>query len=595
MEKKIADWYDSAPNLPTIFFDQAKKLADTPFLWAKNTSKNSWESLSWSQVADRISSLAKGLEANGVKAGDRVILLSENRPEWLIADIAIMSIGAISVPSYTTNTAEGHLHVINDSGAKVAIVSTDSLLKNFLPAAGGTDCALVISIEKPKKAPAQGIQIKNWQQIIGEGKKIAGDIPARARDLKRGDTCCIIYTSGTGGVPAGVMLSHGAIICNCKGAHDALTQLPNFGNEQEVFLSFLPLSHSYEHTAGMFFPIGSGSQIYYAESIDKLVSNLAEVQPTIVTSVPRLYESIRGRVLRGAEKTGGLKEKMLHKAIALGSKKYEDAAAMSLGDKILNFLLDKLVRKKVQARFGGRLKAFVSGGAPLNYDVGLFFLSLGLRVLQGYGQTETAPVVSVNLPRKNNLRTVGPPLIDVKVKIAEDGEILVGGELVMNGYWKNPDKTAQVLKDGWVHTGDIGKFNEDGFLMITDRKKDIIVNSGGDNISPQRVEGIICLEGEIAQCMVYGDQRPHLVAAIVPDFDLLKDQGVDINDDKAVNAAIKSALNKANQELSVIERVRKHILIRDPFSVDNAMMTPSMKIRRHVIMENYGDELKSLY
>ena len=355
------------------------------------------------------------------------------------------------------------------------------------------------------------------------------------------------------------------------------------------------MSHSYEHTAGQFFPIGSGSQIYYAEGIDKLLNNLAEVQPTIMTSVPRLYESIRGKVLQNAAKTGGAKEKLLHKALELGTKAYEDPKSLSLIDKIYNAILDKLVRKKVQARFGGRLKAFVSGGAPLNYDVGVFFLALGLRVLQGYGQTETAPVVSVNIPSNNKLHTVGPPMLDVEVKIAEDGEILVGGELIMNGYWNNPEKTASTLVNGWVHTGDIGKFDEDGFLMITDRKKDILVNSGGDNISPQRVEGIICLEPEIAQCMVYGDKRPHLVAALVPDYEVLRSRGIKADDEEAVNATLKEALGRANQALSVIERVRKHVWIKEAFSIDNAMMTPSMKIRRHVIIENYGDEITSLY
>ncbi|WP_420549857.1 AMP-dependent synthetase/ligase [Curvivirga sp.] len=590
-----AKQYDDALNLPSLFFDKADEMADTPFLWSKNIAKRIWESMSWPQVARDVQNLAKGLEAQGVKAGDRVLLLSENRPEWLIADIAIMCLGAITVPSYTTNTTENHLHVINDSGAKVAIVSTDALLQKFVPAAAASECNTIISIEKPSKKPAQGLQVKNWQAVLNEGRKIESDIRERAKDLKRSDTCCIIYTSGTGGVPAGVMLSHGAIICNCKGAHDALAELPNFGNEQEVFLSFLPLSHSYEHTAGQFFPIGAGAQIYYAEGIDKLLNNLAEVQPTIMTAVPRLYENIRGKVLRNAEKTGGLKEKLLMNALELGARHYEAPKSMSLGQKLFNILLDKLVRKKVQARFGGRLKAFVSGGAPLNYDVGLFFIALGLRVLQGYGQTETAPVVSVNRPVKNKLRTVGPALVDVDIKIAEDGEILIGGELCMNGYWNNPEKTASAMKDGWVHTGDIGKLDEDGYLMITDRKKDIIVNSGGDNLSPQRVEGIICLENEIAQCMVYGDRRPHLVAAIVPDFEALSEKGIDTNDDEAVNNAIKAAITRANNELSVIEKVRKFVLIKEAFSVENAMMTPSMKIRRHVIVENYGEELEALY
>lgn len=592
--------YENVKNLPSMFFDQAARLKSAPFLWSKKD--NEWRSHSWSSVADDISRLSRALRAKGVKAGDRVLLLSENRPEWLIADLAIMSAGAITTPAYTTNTESDHLHILNDSGAKVAIVSTAKLAKRFLPAAVQAGLDLVVAVEEPDSRPGQSLHIETWADMLALGESQPDDVMQVVDGLQRSDTCCIIYTSGTSGTPNGVMLSHGAMIANAMGAEDVLQHLPGYGEAPEVFLSFLPLSHSYEHTAGQFVPIAWGAQIYYAESIDKLVANIGEVRPTIMVSVPRLYETIRGRVLKGAEQAGGLKEKMLHKAIELGAKEYQDPASLTFMERLINRILDKLVRAKVSKRFGGRLKAFVSGGGPLNYDVGLFFLALGLRVLQGYGQTESAPVVAVNRCDMNDLCTVGPPMKGVEVKIAEDGEILVRGELVMNGYWKQPEKTAETVIDGWLHTGDIGEIDEKGCLKITDRKKDIIVNSGGDNISPQRVEGILCLEAEIEQCMVYGDNRSHLVAAIVPGQEFKETwcaehnvAAEELEGNKAFKSAVQDAVDRANKKLSVIERIRRFHLVLDPFSVENEMLTPSMKIRRHVVKHTYGKALNDLY
>ena len=592
--------YDSIKNLPDMFFKQADQFGDAPFLWTKRDG--AWQSQSWKDVESKITALSRGLRANGLAPGDRVLVLSENRPAWFVSDLAIMSAGAITVPAYTTNTVEDHLHVLTDSGARVAIISGPKLAKNFMPAAVQAGVDLVITMDPIDHKPAQSVEVRTWDEVLAQGRSQPDDVRDIVSGLKRSDTCCLIYTSGTGGTPNGVMQSHGSILCNCKGAEDVLKHLPGYGQETEIFLSFLPLSHSYEHSAGQFVPIGFGGQIYYAESIEKLVANIEEVRPTIMVSVPRLYENIRGRVLRGAEQAGGLKQKMLLKALDLGQRRYEQNP-MSLMDRLLDRLLDKLVRKKVQGRFGGRLKTFVSGGAPLNYDVGVFFLSIGLRVLQGYGQTESGPVIAVNRCELNNLRTVGPPMTDVEVKIAEDGEILCRGELVMNGYWNKPEKTAEVLKDGWLHTGDVGHLDENGYLKITDRKKDIIVNSGGDNISPQKVEGILCLEPEIGQCMVYGDQKPNLVAAVVPDEEFLAGwrkknsipAGEAIADHPELRRAISDAIERTRGKLNVIERVRKFMIIEEPFSIDNAMMTPSLKIRRHIIRQAYGDQLEALY
>ena len=587
--------YDTVPNLPTLFFDQAEKYETQPFLWAKQ--EDDWRSLSWGKTAETIARVAQGLTAVGVAPGDRVILVSENRPEWMIADIAIMAIGAVAVPAYITNTKANHRHIISDSGAKCAIVSTAALAKPLLEAGAEAGLETVISLEASIAAP-DGITVHLWDNLIAAAKEVPETIITAARDLDRGALAAIIYTSGTGGEPTGVMLSHGNMICNAMGADDFLREVDGFEDGKEVFLSFLPLSHSYEHTVGQFVPISVGAQVYYAEGLDKLAANISEVRPTIMTAVPRLYESLRGRILKGAEKAGGLKQQMLMKAIELGTKRYEAPNGLGFADRMVDAALDKLVRKKVAERFGGRLKAFVSGGAPLNYDVGVFFTSLGLQVLQGYGQTESAPVVSVNRPGMNDMTTVGPPLKGVEVKIAEDGEILVRGELVMLGYWGLEERTASTVKDGWLHTGDIGELDAKGRIRITDRKKDIIVNSGGDNISPQRVEGILALEQEIGQVMVHGDKRPHLVALIAPDPDWSKEwcrAHSETAESEAYRKAISAAVDRANEALTVIEKVRRFALADEPFSVDNKMMTPSMKIRRHIIKDTYLDRLEALY
>ena len=585
--------YDSLTSLPAMFFANTAEIGDRPFLWAKRDGD--WRPTTGSNARNQAAALTNALISLGVSKGDRVALVAESRPEWMIADIAIMATGGIAVPAYTTNQVSDHVHVLRDSGAKGAIVSGPALAKNLLPAAAEAGLDFIVAMEPLTEAP-DGIAIHLWDDVIAAH---GGDAPD-ASGVARTDTSCLIYTSGTGGVPKGVMLSHGAIISNCKGAYDLLL---NLGLDDEKFLSFLPLSHSYEHTAGLMFPLSIKAQIYYAEGVDKLAANMEEVSPTIMTAVPRLYETMHGRIVRGVQQKGGLSEKLFMKAVETGRKKYE-GKRLGLGEALLDPLLTKLVRKKVAGRFGGRLKAMVSGGAPLNYDIGTFFKALDVPLLQGYGQTESAPIISCNLPHRNKIHTVGPKFVDVDLKIAEDGEILIKGELVMQGYWNMPDATAEAITDGWLHTGDIGEIDEDGYLMITDRKKDIIVNSGGDNIAPQRIEGFLTLQPEIAQAMVYGDRKPHLVALIVPDPDFMADWAkangkpkdvTALAEDEDFRSAIAAAIDRVNEDLSVIERVRRFIVVAEAFSIENEMMTPSMKIRRHVIKDRYGDALEALY
>ncbi len=586
-----------SPNLVAMFFRQAAARGDAPFLWRKQEGE--WKSTSWSEAARAVSALSKALGALGIEPGDRVALISESRPEWPIADLAIMAARAISVPAYVTNGIEDHRHVLGDSGAKAVIVSSARLAEKVLPAAlqaGTVDFA--ISFEDIGDTET-GIPVRRLADLLDEHGD--GEDP-EIESIERDRTACLIYTSGTGGAPKGVMLSHAAILCNCCGATEILKPLRL---DDEVFLSFLPLSHSYEHTAGLFFPIMIGAQIYYAEGLDRLAQNMEEVSPTVMTAVPRLYESMHDRIRRGIRQTGGRAETLFEKTVALGRKRYETPDALTLGDRLFDKALDLLVRRKVRGRFGGRLKAMVSGGAPLNYEVGAFFTALGVQLLQGYGQTESAPIVSCNPPWRNKIATVGIPLEGVEVRIAEDGEIVVRGDLVMQGYWNRPEESAETVVDGWLHTGDIGEFDEDGHLRITDRKKDIIVNSGGDNISPQRVEGMLNSRMEIGQSMVIGDRRPHLVALIVPDETFAKGWAAqngradasleELTADEDFRKEIAAAIDETNKSLSVIERVRRFTLTAEPFTIDNAMMTPTLKIRRHVIRERYDSELNRLY
>ncbi|MSO88397.1 MAG: long-chain fatty acid--CoA ligase [Rhodospirillaceae bacterium] len=590
--------YDRLVNLPKLFFDQADRLGDKLFLWAKRDGR--FVGRSWKETAAEVSSLSRGLRALGIGVGDRVVLVCENRPEWLIADIAIMAAGAVSVPAYVTNTSDDHFHILNNSGAKAAIVSTAALAERLLPAAARIkDLNCVVTLE-PADAGKSGVRLRAWKDLVSLGERQPDDVRERVGRIKRNELSCIIYTSGTGGLPKGVALSHGSMISNCKGAYKLLLEL---GLSDEVFLCFLPLSHSYEHTAGMFFPTSIGAQIYYS-SAETLAQDMVEVRPTIMTAVPRLYESLHQRIRRGVDRERGLKRALFEKALELGTRRLERPESLTLGDRLIDLVVDKLVRNKVRGRFGGRLKALVSGGAPLSYDIGLFFTSLGLLLLQGYGQTEAAPVVSCNPPSRVKLRTVGPPLCDVEVKIAEDGEILVRGELVMQGYWNDPAATASTIRDGWLHTGDIGVVDSDGYIQITDRKKDIIVNSGGDNVSPARVESALTLQAEIAQAYVHGDRHPYLVGLLVPDADFAENWAKANNrskdlaalaNDRDFHAAMDAVVERVNKTLSLIERVRRFALATEPFTVANGQMTPSLKIRRHAIRKSYGERLEALY
>ena len=587
------------PNLVAMFFTRAREKGDAPFLWAKD--KGQWRSISWHEAARQVARLAAALKRLGLDPGDRVMLVSENRPEWLISDLAIMAAGCVTVPTYTTNTDRDHQHIVDDSGARAVIVSTQKLARTLLPAAiRSNSCEHVVGIEALPGGQTGNVAFHDWAALI-EAETADIEACAESANFKRGDLACIIYTSGTGGAPRGVMQHHGAILHNVEGCIDIISV--DFGWDDEIFLSFLPPSHAYEHSGGQMFPIGLGAQIYYSEGLEKLASNIEEVRPTIMIVVPRLFEVLRQRILKAVEKQGKLTNYLMKRALDIGARQY--AGSMPLWDRPMDFILGKTLRPKIGARFGGRVKAMVSGGAPLNPDVGLFFQAMGITLLQGYGQTESAPVISCNRPKAGiKMDTVGPPMKNTEVRIAEDGEILVRGELVMKGYWRNPAQTEKALQDGWLHTGDVGHLDEAGRIVITDRKKDLIINDKGDNVSPAKVEGMLTLQPEIVQAMVVGDRRPYLVGLLVPDPEWTaewarangKAEGAaQLRKDPDYLRALGAAVDRVNADLSVIEKVRRFILADEPFAVENEQLTPSIKIRRHVIRQVYGERLDALY
>ena len=556
--QRLPDW----PNLATMMFDRARRWGPRPML--RHHEAGTWHTVSWAAFARRTASVARGLRAAGVQAGDRVLLVSDSRPEVPIVEVALMAIRAVPVPGYTTNTPEDHAHLLLDSGARVAIASSVALAERILQGAklvGGLDTLFCME-------PGAGVPFGPLQDDAAGPE----DIAQEAAGIPPGALACLIYTSGTSGLPRGVMLPHRAILSNIKGVAGLAEPLRL---NEATYLSYLPLSHSYEHTVGQFMLTAFGATIAYGRGVEHLVADMASIRPTILTVVPRILEVSRSRLLLQMARETPFKRRLFDRALAIGLRRLD--GTLTFADRLIDPALNTLVRSKVRARFGGRLRALVSGGARLDPEVGRFFEALGLPVLQGYGQTEAGPVVSVNPPGAARNRSVGVPLNGVQVRIAEDGEILVRGDLVMDGYWNQPDATAGALQAGWLHTGDVGVL-EDGYLTITDRKKDIIVLSGGDNVSPSRIEGLLMAEAEIAQAVITGEGQAGLSALVVP---------ADGHDARTVGAAVA----RVNAGLSVTERIRRHALV-PPFTIENGLLTPSQKIKRAAVVRMHRDRLR---
>jgi len=559
-------------SLVELFFKKYKEnnsASNKPFLKWLKINKNDF--LTWGQVEYNIRILSEYLRKN-LSTGDRCVLLSENRPEWLIADIAIMNAGGVTVPLFTTYSEKDYEYIINDCKPKICIVSNNIQFKkieNFI-----SNETRVLSIENFNE------KIESVENIFEKySKQETPSVPVDYnQEIRRKDLACIIYTSGTTGNPKGVMLSHGGILSNCEGAQEVLEPLVK--NDEPVFLTWLPLSHSYEHTV-QYVQISLGAKVFYAESLEKLLPNMSVAKPTIMTAVPRFYQNLYSKIFLNFSKQKGFKKKLIENTILLGTKTL-NKEKLNLKQKIINFLCEILVRRKIKNQFGGKLKTFVSGGGALDQKVGEFLNSIGLPTLQGYGLTETSPVVSCNIPGKIKIETVGPPFKTNEVKIADDGEILVKGENVMLGYWNMKKETDDIIKNGWLHTGDIGEITKDGNLKITDRKKEIIVNLGGDNISPSKIENLLCLNEKIEQSFVYGDKKNYLVALVVSESEENKEE-------------IEFYLENLNKSLSLVEKIKKFKLIKEEFTIENGMLTPTLKLKRKKILEKYKENLEKLY
>tara|TARA_B100001057_G_C22809040_1_gene934630 strand:+ start:43 stop:1740 length:1698 start_codon:yes stop_codon:yes gene_type:complete len=562
---------DNQNNLLELFYNQfTKQKPEEIFLQSlKDTSLK----FSWKETYINILKLSDELDSF-VQNNDRCLLISENRPEWLIADLAIMLSSAITVPAYVTYTERDYEYLINDCKPSVIIVSDKnqySKVKNIINKK--TFIKAVIAFEEFQNEN-NIICIKN---IFNKNKFKNKDF--LKLQIQRSDVSCIIYTSGTQGNPKGVILSHGGILSNCEGSVSLLKEIVSY---KPKFLTWLPLSHSYEHTV-QFVQIATGAKIFYAESIDKLIKNMVECSPDIMTAVPRFYQNLFQKINTNFNKVNGLKKYLLTQMLKLGKKRLLKEK-FSISEIFMNFICENLVRKKIKSQFGGSLKAFVSGGGALDRDVGIFLNSIGLPTLQGYGLTETSPVVSCNFINDIRIETVGRPFSGNQVKIANDGEILVKGENVMLGYWNKDEETRKVLKDGWLYTGDIGHF-ENEYLKITDRKKDIIITPGGDNISPVKIENDLIKINFVEQALVYGDNKPYLIALLV-----LKKENKTINNE---NIAIE--IENINKNFSKIEKVKKFIIIKDQFTIENGLMTPTLKLKRYKIIEKYKNQIEKLY
>ncbi len=562
--------YRNWPNLATMMFAFAREHPRRPML--RGFRDGAWRGMTWGQFARAAAAAARALRACGVAAGDRVVICAENRPETIVAETALMAIRAVPVPAYTTNTVADHAHILRDSGATAAIVSTPALAERLL-AAGGLDLLVVMDAEAATEGKPR---ILPWSALVAADAP-PDDIAAEAALIPRDALACLIYTSGTGGAPRGVMLPHRSILSNCWGAEELIRPLRL---KDEVYLSFLPLSHSFEHTVGQFFLPGLGTEIVFARGVEHLATDMATIRPTIMTVVPRILETIRARVLAQVARQKPWRQALFARALALGVKR-AGGARLSLWERLTDWVLDRLVRAKVRARFGGRLRAVMSGGARLEPEVGRFFQGLGMIVMQGYGQTEAGPVISANPPDAIRIDSVGTPLRGVDLRIASDGEILVRGDLVMDGYWCDPESTRHAIREGWLHTGDIGELDDAGYLRITDRKKDMIVLSGGENVSPAKIEGMLIAEPELAQAVIVGDGRAGLSALCVPS------EGHD-----ELDAAV--AISRVNMRLSVTERIRKHAVV-PPFTIDNGLLTPTQKVRRVLVMRAHADLLATLH
>ena len=564
-----------------------------------------FKGFSYAEFGERVKNLALGLASLGITHSDRVALMSENRPEWAISDFGILSLGATNVPIYPTITPQQIEYILKDSGTRMIIVSTPELLEKILEIFDNLPALQkVICMDRPE---VEKDFILMFDQLYEMGKTFEKDHPDHfenaIKTVMPDDLCGIIYTSGTTGAPKGVMLTHNNLLSNVMAAKQVIRV-----DETDTLLSFLPLCHSFERMAGHFLAISAGATVAYAESTETVADNLGEVKPTLMTSVPRLFEKIYGRVIENANAGSPLKKKIFWWAVNTGEKYVEAKFAGKIPGS-LNFkynLATKLVFSKLHQRVGGNLRFFVSGGAPLPKEIAEFFYKAGILILEGYGLTETSPVITVNREEKFKFGSVGPAVPGVEIKIADDGEVLTRGPHVMKGYYKNPEATTETIdEDGWLHTGDIGILDEEGLLYITDRKKNIIVTSGGKNVTPATIENLLVTSPFIEQTMVIGDKRNFLTALIVPNFEALKkyadENGISYSDVKElltnekIYQTVDADVQNLTKDLARFEQIKKFTLMPKEFTIEDGELTPTLKVKRKVVAEKYADIIDKMY
>ena len=564
--------------------------------------EGAWKPISADELESSVRRLSLGFRDLGLKPGDRVAILSENRPEWVMTDFAALAAGGVTVPIYTSLLPDQVRYIVEDSGAKIVVCSDLELLRKFEAVRSALPAVEHVVLLEGQAPPG----VLAMAEVLERGRRLEASSPgafeAAVDAVRPGDLASIIYTSGTTGQPKGVMLSHANFVSNVG----SLTEVIDFC-AADTALSFLPLSHVFERTA-TFFLFHVGASIAYAESIETVAANMLEVRPTIVVSVPRLFEKIYSRIMDQVMSGSRLKRAIFVWALATGKKYAAKVIAREPVPAHLAFkrrLAQKLVFTKITSRTGGRIRYFICGGAPVSMDIVEFFQAIGLMVLPGYGLTETSPVLSANTPGRIRFGTVGQALPAVELRIAEDGEILARGPNVMMGYYRNEAATREVLKDGWLRTGDIGRFDADGFLTITDRKKDIIVTSGGKNVAPQPVEGLIQASPYIANAVVVGSSRKFISALVVPDFEkletLARDRGIPFADRTElcrraeVVEFLLGEIGRLTSELAPYERVKKIAVLDRDFDIGRGEVTPTLKVKRNIVEQKYAGLIESLY
>ena len=564
-------------NLNEIFESQKDKLKDKSLFWHKENGN--WVSISWNEAGRQINILSEFLKTIEINKGDRVSIISKNSPFWCISDLAIMKIGAITVPAYTTSNENELLYLLNHSESKLALLDEEAYLKIKKIKKKLIFTKKFILLENLKSAENKSFFIYH-KDILNE--KIITNFQETNIDYKisKHDTACIIYTSGTSANPKGVMLSHNSIKSNIEGAK---IYLDDIKIDNHKFLSILPLSHAYERTGGFLLPIYIGGEIYFSNNRDQLLNDLQFVNPTLMVAVPRLYDVLLKKISNSIKSKNKIIKYLFEKNLILGNKKYKNES-LNVKDKFLDFIIDLTIRKKIKKIFGKNLMAFVSGGAALKQNAAIFFFSMGIKILQGYGQTEYSPIISITPFNKIKLDKVGKAIHLTEIKLSKDKEILVRGKSLMQGYWKDKKSTDKTIINGWLHTGDLGLFDDENYLKILGRKNEMIVNSGGENIAPAPLEDLFLSYDEIDQIMIYGHEKPYLVALVYPSEEIKENKKL-----------VRKIFDEVNNNLSLTKKIRKFYLIKNPFSIESSELTPTLKIKRRIVEKNYHKELQSLY